>query len=172
MSQPTDEAIGADGAHAPRWALGYRQFDLVRAEGGETYLTRWWLVKTPFGGIALHRMTAPDARPTMHDHPFTFVSIPLVGGYMEQRLVPREYRTIRRAVAARGGGHRVNVVRAGIDAHTITELFRVPTWTLLLIGRHRRTWGFLEPHGPEGRVFGTVWRWTKHDAYDSGHYAS
>lgn len=180
---PRDEAVAsrdADSGHSRRWAIWHHQFDLVRAADGVRYLRRWWIVKTPWGGIALHRMDGPDARETLHDHPFPFVSIVLRGGYLERRLDPKTMLVQE----ARDVG-RVNVVRRH-DAHTIRQLLRVPTWTLLLVGRHRRTWGFWEPlmpltdWEPDGlggtRPSGWIaaadgeWRWTKHDAFDSGHY--
>lgn len=161
-----------------RWSGPYHQFDLTRTDDGSLYLRRWWLFSTPLGGVLLHRMSAPDARPTLHDHPFSFVSIVLRGGYVEDRLDPMTFTVSGHVV------RRVNVVRKH-DAHTITRLLRNPTWTLLLVGKHHRTWGFWEPgearswnHVPDG-AGGTerdgtwsarVWRWTKHDAFDSGHY--
>lgn len=160
-----DEArapVGADAAHARRWAVWHHQFDLVRAEDGEIYLRRWWLVKTPVGGVALHRMTAPDARPTLHDHPFSFLSIVLRGGYYERRLDARTMQVSSRWV------RRLNLMRKH-DAHTIAALGAPVVWTLLLIGKHRRTWGFWERVYPQNREW---WHWTKHDAFDSGHYAS
>lgn len=138
--------------------MWHHQFDLVRAEDGLVYLRRWWLVKTPWGGIALHKMSAPDARSTLHDHPFGFVSIVLRGGYWERRLDPKTMYVWLRRVA------RVNVM-SKYGAHAIVDIERTPTWTLLLIGRHRRTWGFWERSPIDG-----VWVWTKHDAFDSGHY--
>jgi hypothetical protein len=118
------------------------------------------------GGIALHRMDGPDARDTLHDHPFSFVSVVLRGGYVERRLDPRTMTVDGRTV------EHVNRVRAGIDAHAICELLRVPTWTLLFIGRPRRTWGFWQEteYLNEDLPAGAMWTWTKHDACDSGHY--
>jgi hypothetical protein len=178
------------GAGRARWALGYRQFDLVRTDSGETYLTRWWLVDTPAGGICLHRMTAPDARGAVHDHPFSFVAVPVIGGYIEERLNRRDRRSTSKRVIvswkmAMGfrDERRANVVRVGLDAHTITKLLRVPTWTLLLCGPQITTWGFHQPmpegtyaHADEDSVTlaavksGAV-LWTHHEDFDSGHYA-
>ncbi len=152
--------------HAPRWALGHHQFDLMRIVDRVTYLRRWWLVKTPAGGIALHKMTAPDARPELHDHPFPFISIVLAGGYIERRLDPTMMHVDEHHVV-----RRINIVRRH-DAHSIRALLGPVCWTLLLVGRHRRTWGFWEPD--EWHPVGddpSLWRWTKHDAFDSGHYA-
>ncbi len=162
----------ADGGHSRRWAVWHHQFDLVRASDGERYLSRWWLVKIPWGGIALHRMGAPDPRATLHDHPFAFVSLVLRGGYVERRRDPLTLAVDEHRVVRRG-----RVMRR-TDAHSIRELLRVPTWTLVLAGPHRRKWGFWEPRAWGATLDGpamdhaTHWRWTPHDQYDSGNYES
>ena len=87
-----DEAVppgkSTSAAHR-RWGVFYKQFELRRQGSGALYLTRWYLVSTPFFGIALHRMDGPDARDTVHDHPWPFVSVVLRGGYVEDRLDPK-----------------------------------------------------------------------------------
>jgi hypothetical protein len=117
-------------------------------------------------------MTAPDARPTLHNHPWHFVSLVVRGGYIERRLHPHTM-----AVDGHHRVRRVNWLRMH-QAHSIHTLLRVPTWTLVLVGKKRRKWGFLEPDGPvvesmDGRYqYPTFrWRWTAHDAFDSGHYS-
>lgn len=178
----------AGGTSSPRWAILQHQFDLVQRATGLVYLRRWWIIKTPWFGIILHRMDAPDARPELHDHPFGFLSIVLRGGYIERRLRPRE-STIDET-------HRVRFVNRvrPFDAHSIRRLLSVPTWTLLLVGPYRRTWGFLlSAHPivsselldkiaegldlPKGLRLGhdldsiTEYRWIRHDHFDSGHDA-
>lgn len=156
-------------AERPRWALWHHQFDLLRYDG-TMYLRRWWMIATPWFGVALHKMTNGDAREIVHDHPFAFLSIILRGGYVERRLNPRTMAIVEE--------HRVrwlNRVRTH-DAHSITRLLRVPTWTLLLVGRTRRTWGFWSPlwkysegnpsHSWQG------WWWVPHGEFDSGHHAA
>lgn len=153
-------------APSKQWAIFHKQFVLVRREDDVVYLTRWWLAKTPWGGIMLHRMDGPDARETLHDHPFSFVSFVPIGGYIERRLDPMTMHVVL--------NHRVrwvNVMRRH-DAHSIRELLRTPTWTVVFAGRHRRTWGFMrihatEPDGGDGSI--VVTQWTRHDQYDSGH---
>jgi hypothetical protein len=151
-------------APSKNWAVFHKQFVLVRRDDDVVYLTRWWLVKTPWGGIMLHRMDGPDARTTIHDHPFPFVSIVLRGGYIEDRLDP-----MRMIVIHARRVRRINVMRRE-DAHTIRLLTRTPTWTLVFAGRHRRTWGFIEPDAADGYDMSiTRMRWYRHDQYDSGH---
>lgn len=121
----------------------------------ETYLTRWRIVQTPWFALYLHRMDGPDSRPTLHDHPWDFLSIVLRGGYVERRLDPltrqvNEHRTVR----------RVNRMRTH-DAHAIRSLLRVPTWTLLLVGARRRTWGYIEPSWHAGYGQRGEWVWTE-----------
>lgn len=120
-----------------------------------TYLVRLRIVQVPWFGLYLHRFDRPDPRSTLHDHPWSFVSVVLRGGYVERRLNPlnmqvNEERRVRRA----------NVMRTH-DAHAITALLRVPTWTLLLVGPRRRAWGYWEPQ-PDG------WKWTPSDDHVHG----
>lgn len=113
-------------------------------EPGENYLTRWRLIETPWFGVFVHRFDGPDSRPTLHDHPWSFVSILLRGGYVEQRRVETTRAVIRRHVRF------VNVMRRD-DAHFIETLDRTPSWSLLLVGKRRRTWGYWRPVGNSGR---------------------
>ena len=100
-------------------------------------------------------MDAPDSRPTLHDHPWRFLSVVLRGGYTERRLDPRTMEV--------NEAHRVrwfNRMRT-CDYHAIVKLARTPTWTLLFVGPRVRTWGYLEPL-PVRRG---QWRWTEFDKH-------
>jgi hypothetical protein len=125
------------------------------------YLTRLRIIQTPWFGIYLHRFDAPDPRPTLHDHPWNFRSLVLRGGYVEADC----YSTSPGKVPAgrndwgipveslRTHGGWVRFTRGKVNAkraeglHTIVELLRVPTWTLMLVGRRRRVWGYTDPDG-------------------------
>jgi hypothetical protein len=52
---------------------------------------------------------------------------------------------------------RVNRMRTH-DAHAILRLLRVPTWSLMLVGRRVRTWGYIDG-GP------TEHTWTEFSAH-------
>lgn len=126
----------------------------------EMYLTRWRIIATPFGSLYLHRIGTPDSRPTLHDHPWSFTSIVLRGGYTEVRL---DKHTMQVRLRVLGGlRRRVNVMRRD-DAHFILSLRDDrPCWTLLLVGARRRTWGYLrKSHG--GRAGLRSWIWTPFD---------
>lgn len=135
------------------WAFMTR-FDVPNFDDPtKNYLERLRIVQTPWWGVYLHRLGTPDSRPTLHDHPWSFLSIILRGGYHENRL-----DTKTRTVVSR---HRrfVNVMRRD-DAHSIMTLDRTPTWTLLFVGKRRRKWGYWRelPAGVRG-----TWTWTPFD---------
>lgn len=134
---------------SPRWAF-MEKFEIPDYDHPErNYLTRWRLIQTPWFGIYLHRMDGPDPRPTLHDHPWGFTSLILRGGYQENRL-----DTLTRSQSFRIV-QRVNLMRKD-DAHYISDLLRVPTWTLVFVGRRVRTWGYLQPAPTMGE-----WTWTE-----------
>lgn len=160
-----------------RWAFMER-FDVPDYDHPErNYLTRIRLIQTPWFGIYLHRFDGPDPRPTLHDHPWGFRSLVLIGGYVEAL----EYADVDLTKARDGDSWRLPVnadptwpagtfryhgmwathVRGDVnrkratDTHTIVHLLRVPTWTLMLVGRRRREWGYVDVDG----------EWTRFDLH-------
>lgn len=125
---------------SPNWAFMQR-FEVPNYDSDGNYLVRWRLVQTPWFGIYLHRFEGPDPRPTLHDHPWNFRSLVLRGGYTEYTAGVRDgiYAEPRRV-------RRFNRKRA-VDLHWISELTRVPTWTLMFVGRRKRVWGYLDRDG-------------------------
>ncbi len=119
------------------------------------YLVRYRIISTPLCSIFLHKIMLPDSRPVLHDHPWSFIAFVVKGkGYYEvrrdnHRPNSRTLRLIR----------RVNVMRRD-DAHYIKELYDGPTWTLLLVGARRRTWGYWEKAPGLGQ-----WHWTEFDKH-------
>lgn len=131
------------------WAFLSR-FDITDPKTGELYLRRWRIVQTPWFAIYLHKIATPDKDRDLHDHPWPFVSLVLRGGY-DELLV-----TTNTAMDdyLRGGRPPFRVrrwmslgCRRATDAHRITRLHRTPTWTLVLTGPRRRSWGFYTEHG-------------------------
>jgi hypothetical protein len=100
------------------------------------YIVRLHIVKTPWFAVCLHWLNHPDPEPWMHDHPVTFLSLSLRGGYSEIR-----YRGELR--------HRwYNFIRA-TDAHTIIHT-EPNTLTLAFMGPKVREWGY---HTNKGWVY-------------------
>jgi hypothetical protein len=124
--------------HPARFAF-LEKFEIPHMDRPDVnYLERLRIVQTPWFSLYLHRIGTPDSRPTLHDHPWCFVSLILRGGYIERRL---NLHTREVSLKHR---RRLNIMRRD-DAHAILELDRTPTWSLLLVGRRRRTWGYWRP---------------------------
>ena len=116
---------------------------------GYVYLRRWRLFQCSRFAIYVHQIWEADTqggrevRP--HNHPANFWICILKGGYMEwlyheprccpDIAVPHSYTTGSRR---RMGTH---------EAHYIAKLFRVPTWTLVFVGRRNPTWYFFTETG-------------------------
>lgn len=100
------------------------------------YITRLHVVKTPWFAVCLHWINKPDAEPWLHDHPVSFLSVILRGGYAE----------LRQTIGEQGPRYKVNrwfnFVRADpADRHRII-LARKNTLTLCFMGPKTREWGF------------------------------
>lgn len=113
------------------------------------YLQKLYLLRTPLTQIALHWIHMGDPGRDLHDHPRSFVSIVLRGGYWEERPVPRvdgkpgiEWWDERTPVCDVGYRGRFSVAfRRADQPHRISQV-EPGTLTLVLWGPKRRTWGF------------------------------
>lgn len=124
----------------------------LRRLDGKYYLRRRGFSCRWFG-VFLHRMDAPDPGPDPHDHPWTFGSLVLWGGYQELRAPIRDSwsqeQTWRKWLSWR-------ILRLD-ECHTIYALDRTPTFTLVVHGPLRREWGFYVDE-----------EFIVHDDYDGG----
>ena len=123
--------------------------------GGGTLLTRYHLINNRFFGIYLHHLQSSDEDRACHDHPWSFISILLTGGYGEwtpHHRYDRENRTIRRQEKMIWYP-RWSVLRRPAEWQYRLQLDK-PVWTLVFRGPERRVWGFL----PSGT-------WMHHVAY-------
>ncbi len=127
----------------------------LRRSDGRIYLDRWGFEVKALGGVFLHRMQGADPGEDLHDHPWWFVSIPLLGGYLEERAETRsapQYATDAPVFGSRRGflverhPRRWRTMRLD-ECHRIVELTRHQTWTLVVHGPTRRRWGFYLPSG-------------------------
>ena len=141
----------------------------LRRADGQVFLDRWgW--ECPLFGVFVHRMDASDPGLDLHDHPWAFLSWVIKGEYIERRLPTR--------VALPDSWTRVGNVRRqrwsvrafGLhECHTITDLPKGPTWTVVLHGRKRRDWGFHTPLAEYGwmpwRTYEATVRAERRDVY-------
>ena len=124
-----------------------RIFRFERIDGRcatDRYLHRWTLLRLPGGrGLYLHHFVGSDWARDLHDHPKTFLSIGLRGGYVEERLDVSPLLWTRANVRIRRQ-FRAPWIRYWGPRHT--HRLRVPPhgcWTLVFVGLHRREWGFV-----------------------------
>ncbi len=113
------------------------------------YILRLHIVKTPWFAICLHWIAKPDPEPYLHDHPVTFLSLVLRGGYAEIRQKAGDLSPSIHV-------HRwFNFIRAEErDRHRII-FTRRNTLTLCFMGPKRREWGY--------HVFGRWIYWKDYD---------
>ena len=99
---------------------------------GEKF-TRYVLVKTPWFQILLHRLWSPNWHPQAHDHPWSFVTLILRGGYLER--VPGGQNVWR--------GPLTFLYRSAEFAHNVATDGAV-CWSLVVTGPKRRQWQFVD----------------------------
>lgn len=128
------------------WAL-FRRFDIADEKTGEVYLRRWYLVATPWFSVLLHQIRTPDKDRDLHDHPWSFVSLVLWGGYDELIRPGADWPGSEWSQYGVRRGRLSIAYRGATCAHRIVSLHRSPTWTLVLTGRRRREWGFYTRSG-------------------------
>lgn len=123
---------------------GWPKKQLIHDRAGETlYLTRWWLLgsSTSRWALMLHKMHRPDDDACHHDHPWSFLTLILFGGYVDEvtltdgRIRTRLNRIGRLLFRRAEHTHRIHALPAG------------SCFTLVLRFRKRRSWGFHTEHG-------------------------
>jgi hypothetical protein len=103
-------------------------------------LIRYVLFRCAAWGVYLHHLMRSDHERALHDHPWPFVSIVLAGGYSEihdQTLDHREARQFRAPGSV--------LVRPAEWRHRF--VLTKPAWTLVIVGRRCRKWGFFTSKG-------------------------
>jgi hypothetical protein len=97
---------------------------------GEVFY-RYQIVKTRWFNVYLHQLDAPNWHPIgCHDHPWSFITVLLKGGYLER--TGDEYH--RRQVGE-------ILYRPATWAHDVTTPYG-RSWSLIFTGPKSRTWGF------------------------------
>jgi hypothetical protein len=119
----------------------------------EPMLVRYRLLDTPLGSVNLHHFLRGDEDRDLHDHPFSFATLILRGGYVEQTPA---------AADAPYGAYRYTTRRPGELllrparwAHRV-DLRGQDAWTLIAMTKKKREWGFF-----------TIAGWTPFRAYHS-----
>jgi hypothetical protein len=122
-----------------RWGINER---FIIGKPGNSMLERWRLIQTPLFGLYVHFLFREDLDRDPHDHPWSFWSLVLRGGYHEE-LTPDPRVGDRKIIGRRAGSVHHFPLRS---AHRISSVLS-GTVTLVLVGRRRRSWGFYTPEG-------------------------
>lgn len=141
------------------WTCGPFYKDQVEGFDGEPYMVRW-ACKLPGGrALRLHKILRPDPDRHPHDHPFDMHVWVLWGGYVERLYVrdvlvfgptpvapsgqgiEPDFSDSLTIQAARWPSLLPRFVKA-TDVHQIVKLYRGVSWSVVLAGPRKRTWGF------------------------------
>lgn len=129
---PTDED--------PRWP---HRFDIRDGKDSDIYLTRWTLLRLFGWSLKLHCIRKPDHDRCAHDHPWSFWTFVLYGGYEEviPWPAPKDFPYLMPDLPVKVGVGRL-YHRPAEYRHRITKLPRGSAWTLVVTSPARRDWGF------------------------------
>lgn len=110
----------------------FRKEEINGRERCPTYLFRWTLFSTPVLKIYLHHFVGDDWSRDLHDHPKRFWSIGLKGRYIEETPDGQEREYVAPWIRTFPAEY----------IHRIRSAYSGGAWTLVLIGRPTRPWGF------------------------------
>jgi hypothetical protein len=131
---------------------------IIRNDDGVPYMVRR-AINTRFGGVKLHHILRSDDDRDLHDHPWSFLSIILWGGYFEHRPTQwcencgRSMIGLNRFCNAGGAHHHAltektwhgpgSVLwRPAPSVHRLELPAGKTVWSLVFTGPKRREWGF------------------------------
>lgn len=115
-------------------------------------IMRWYLFRSPWLRVFLHRIDERDTDRYPHNHPWAWArSLILRGGYLEYRH--GEIAILQRSRTSRSGFGAYEWFEPGNwsalsrdDYHRIEDV-REGTWTLFVAGPQVQEWGYLTPNG-------------------------
>jgi hypothetical protein len=114
----------------PRWK------DIADIDTGDVYISRLMLIRTRLFGVYLHIIRRPDWAQCEHDHPWSFTTLILRGGYVEE-IGGKEFTRRPLYIGRRPRGFE----------HKITRLLNGPAVTLVFRGPNHEEWGFRTRRG-------------------------
>lgn len=125
----------------------------VIGDGPTPLLVRYIVFRLPAFGVYLHKLCRSDYDRALHDHPWPFISVLLTDGYWE-----RHDQTINCSEVEEWRPRWSVLLRPAEWRHRLV-LEKAPVWTLILVGRRSRSWGFFLPGG---------WCWWRKTNYRKG----
>jgi hypothetical protein len=155
MNALTDDLAERPVREKNRWQVKWAEF--IGPE--ECPLMIRWVVVTPLGSLRLHHFLRADRDAHPHDHPWWFATVMLKGGYLDRcaiecercdgkGLQPSATNTHAICLGCGGSGSTQmldRLRRGSIRFRPALHRHWVETensWTLVVTGRIRRSWGF------------------------------
>jgi hypothetical protein len=115
---------------------------------GQVFFRRYAILKTPIVSVYLHQFFRSDHDRCLHDHPWPFVSVILRGGYWEE-VFRAAYRDDLIAAGLVPGPVERHwrapgrfLFRSAATSHRIVLEPSTRPWSLVIVGRRVRDWGF------------------------------
>jgi len=122
--------------------FGGPQHYKIRPTNDEVFIRRIRLFQTPWCSVFIHEICTENRDVALHDHPWTFWSFMLWGGYSEVvHKYPNQPKSKGRT-HRRWSLHKLSLY----STHRIVSV-KPHTWTLLVTGKRRQRWGFWLPEG-------------------------
>lgn len=117
---------------------------------GSLYMKRWRLLHLKTCGMRIHNIVRDDADRELHDHPFTFLTFILWGGYFEETLDTSKVGIDERGypfTKKKWYGPGSILLKRAEDLHRLDMGPKGSAWTFSLRGPTWRQWGFLTKDG-------------------------
>jgi hypothetical protein len=120
------EVGGSHPSPGTRWVIKWKE---VLGLPECPYVYRWRF-ESPFGSIRIHHWVGPDDARHLHDHPWSFITFILRGGYDE--ITPEGTKTLN----AFSIHYRPAKYQHSVQPHSGS------VWTMIITGPRIRYWGF------------------------------
>lgn len=133
-----------------------RHFGYVEIKTGDSvYMRRWYIFRCSLFSIRLHHIMRPDWDIWPHDHPWSFLSIILRGGYEEEWCGRTSFSFCNHPRCSPHWGTRNWSYRRFFNYKHWTDLHKIVgfsreekgSWTLVFTGPERHDWGFMTDKG-------------------------
>ncbi len=132
---------------------GGRVVDIMgRRDPTSLYLRRFGLLRTRWFRLYLHKVLRSDDDADPHDHPWPWATLVLRGGYIDEQWTGGLDQVELAVTGPRGVVAREPMLPGTFRRRRAEHLHRLqlldetrPTWTLVLVGRTARSWGFVTP---------------------------
>lgn len=113
-----------------------RRYDVTGGADAGVFLTRWTIFSAFGWRLRVHLFRRPDVDSCLHDHPWSFWTLILRGGYIERNDSGHAYL-----------GPGTLAFRPAEYRHRIVDLPDGRSWSLVVTSPKRREWGFTTPRG-------------------------